>query len=91
MFWSPSPHARSEALGYLIAHRARAVDREEIISAVWHDVAVTDDSLIHAISVIRRALGDNPAQASFIETIPRRGYRFTGHVEPAEDAIQASQ
>ena len=85
----PLPSRALEALGYLIAHRDRAVDREEIISAVWHDVAVTDDSLIHAISVLRRALGDNPAQASFIETIPRRGYRFTGHVEPAEDAVQA--
>ena len=85
----PLPSRALEALAYLIAHRDRAVDREEIISAVWHDVAVTDDSLIHAISVIRRALGDNPAQASFIETIPRRGYRFIGHVEPVEDAVQA--
>ena len=62
----------------------RAVDRDEIIAAVWHDVAVTDDSLIHAVSVIRRALGDDPAHASFIETIPRRGYRFVGHVETVE-------
>ena len=83
------PSRALEALAYLIAHRDRAVDREEIISAVWNDVAVTDDSLIHAISVIRRALGDNPAEASFIETIPRRGYRFIGHVEPAEDAVRA--
>ena len=83
------PSRALEALAYLVAHRDRAVDRDEIIAAAWHDVAVTDDSLIHAISVIRRALGDNPAQASFIETIPRRGYRFTGHVEPAENAVQA--
>ena len=83
------PSRALEALAYLIAHRDRAVDRDEIIAAAWHDVAVTDDSLIHAISVLRRALGDNPAQASFIETIPRRGYRFIGHVEPAEDAVQA--
>ena len=42
-----------------------------------------DDSLIHAISVIRRALGDDAAHASFIETIPRRGYRFMAAVELA--------
>jgi DNA-binding winged helix-turn-helix (wHTH) protein/Tol biopolymer transport system component len=83
------PSRALEALAYLIAHCDRAVDREEIIAAVWHDVAVTDDSLIHAISVIRRALGDDPTQASFIETIPRRGYRFVGHVEPGEQLIQA--
>src|SRR5688572_24437067 len=85
----PLPSRAFDALAYLITHRNRALDRDEIIANVWHDVAVTDDSLIHAISVLRRALGDHPAQASFIETIPRRGYRFTGHVEPAEDAVQA--
>ena len=61
-----------------------SIDRDEIIAAVWHDVAVTDDSLIHAVSVIRRAFGDDPAHASFIETIPRRGYRFVGHVETVD-------
>ena len=81
------PSRALEALAYLVAHRDRAVDRDEIIAAAWHDVAVTDDSLIHAISVIRRALGDDPAQPSFIETIPRRGYRFVGVVEQGEPVI----
>ena len=83
------PSRALEALAYLVAHRDRAVDRDEIIAAAWHDVAVTDDSLIHAISVIRRALGDDPAQPSFIETIPRRGYRFVGVVEQGEPVIPA--
>jgi DNA-binding winged helix-turn-helix (wHTH) protein/Tol biopolymer transport system component len=78
----PLPSRAFDALAYLITHRNRALDRDEIIAAVWHDVAVTDDSLIHAVSVVRRALGDDPSHASFIETIPRRGYRFVGHVEP---------
>jgi eukaryotic-like serine/threonine-protein kinase len=70
-----------DALAYLIAHRDRIVDKDEIIAAVWRDVAVTDDSLVHAISLVRRTLGDDPAHASFIETVPRRGYRFVGSVE----------
>jgi DNA-binding winged helix-turn-helix (wHTH) protein/Tol biopolymer transport system component len=82
------PSRAFEALAYLIAHGDRAVDRDEIIAAVWHDVAVTDDSLIHAISVIRRALGDDPAQPSFIETIPRRGYRFVAQVVPVREFVQ---
>jgi DNA-binding winged helix-turn-helix (wHTH) protein/Tol biopolymer transport system component len=77
----PLPSRALGALAYLIEHRDRLVDREEIIGAVWHDVAVTDDSLIHAVSVLRRALGDDPSHASFIETFPRRGYRFVGTVE----------
>jgi eukaryotic-like serine/threonine-protein kinase len=46
---------------------------------------VTDDSLIHAISVLRRALGDEPHQHKYIETIPRRGYRFVGAVTMDEE------
>jgi DNA-binding winged helix-turn-helix (wHTH) protein/Tol biopolymer transport system component len=82
----PLPSRAFDALAYLVTHRNRALDRDEIIANVWHDVAVTDDSLIHAVSVLRRALGDDPAHASFIETIPRRGYRFVGHVEIVEPA-----
>jgi DNA-binding winged helix-turn-helix (wHTH) protein/Tol biopolymer transport system component len=80
------PSRALAALAYLIEHRDRLVEREEIIAAVWHDVAVTDDSLIHAVSVIRRSLGDDPSHASFIETIPRRGYRFVGTIESMEPA-----
>ena len=47
----PLPSRALEALAYLIAHRDRVVEKDEIIAAVWHDVAVTDDSLIHAVSV----------------------------------------
>jgi DNA-binding winged helix-turn-helix (wHTH) protein/Tol biopolymer transport system component len=82
------PARAVDALAYLIAHRDRMVDKDEIISVVWRDVAVTDDSLIHAVSVIRRVLGDDPVRASFIETIPRRGYRFIGRVEEVEDAVE---
>ena len=70
-----------DVLAYLIARRDRIVGKDEIIAAVWRDVAVTDDSLIHAISLVRRTLGDDPTHASFIETVPRRGYRFVGSVE----------
>jgi DNA-binding winged helix-turn-helix (wHTH) protein/Tol biopolymer transport system component len=87
----PIPSRALDALAYLITHRNRALDRDEIIAHVWRDVAVTDDSLIHAISVLRRALGDDPAHASFIETIPRRGYRFVGQVEIVEPPEPANE
>ena len=80
----PLPSRSVDALAYLVAHRDRVVEKDEIIAAVWHDVAVTDDSLIHAVSVIRRALGDDPGHASFVETVPRRGYRFVAPVEVLE-------
>jgi DNA-binding winged helix-turn-helix (wHTH) protein/Tol biopolymer transport system component len=85
----PLPSRAIDALAYLITHRDRVVEKDEIIAAVWHDVAVTDDSLIHAVSVVRRALGDDPAHAAFVETVPRRGYRFVGEVEFLDQPVGA--
>jgi gluconolactonase len=84
---SPLPARAFDALVYLVSHRVRAVDKDEIIAAVWRDVAVTNDSLIHAVSVLRRVLGDDAGHPTYIETIPRRGYRFIG---PAEELVEPS-
>jgi Tol biopolymer transport system component/DNA-binding winged helix-turn-helix (wHTH) protein len=78
----PLPSRAFDTLAYLIEHRDRCVHKDEIIGAIWNDVVVTDDSLIHAISALRRALGDGRRQPRFIQTVPRRGYRFVGSVEP---------
>lgn len=75
------PSRTFDVLVYLIRHRERSVRKDEIIAAIWDNVIVTDDSLIHAISVLRRALGDEAHQHRYIETIPRRGYRFVGAVQ----------
>src|SRR5690606_39827343 len=87
----PLPSRAFDTLVYLIEHRHRCVRKDEIIGTIWHDVVVTDDSLIHAISVLRRALGDERHQPKFIQTVPRRGYRFIAEVRatpagaPAQD------
>jgi len=49
---------------------------------VWPDTFVTDDVLTRCISELRRALEDDPKEPSFIETIPKRGYRLLQPVEP---------
>lgn len=84
------PARAVDALAYLIAHRDRIVEKDELIAAVWRDVAVTDDSLVHAISVVRRRLGDDATHASFIETVPRRGYRFVGAIDGAAETTAES-
>src|SRR5690606_31994681 len=87
----PLPSRAFDTLVYLIEHRDRCVRKDELVDAIWHDVVVTDDSLIHAISVLRRALGDERHQPKFIRTVPRRGYRFIAEVRatpagaPAQD------
>jgi DNA-binding winged helix-turn-helix (wHTH) protein/Tol biopolymer transport system component len=69
-----------ETLIYLVEHRDRLVEKAELLEAVWKDTFVTENTLVHAIREIRRALGDDRADPRFIQTIPRRGYRFSGDI-----------
>lgn len=59
-------------LVYLARHPGRLLSKDELIEAVWPDVAVTDDSLVQCISELRAALGGGDRQ--LIRTLPRRGY-----------------
>lgn len=81
----PLPSRAFDALLFLIDRRGRIVSKSEIIAAIWDDVAVTDDSLVHVISVLRRELRDDRNNPRFIRTIPRRGYRFIAAVTESEE------
>jgi len=65
-------------LRYFIEHAGRLLDRSELLSEIWGDVHVTDDALRYTIRQIRKALGDNVGTPVFVETTPRRGWRFIG-------------
>jgi len=82
------PSRAFDALVYLLERRERLVQKNELIEAIWTDVVVTDDSLTHAVSVLRRALADERAHPKYIETVPRRGYRFIGAVRTDADATE---
>jgi eukaryotic-like serine/threonine-protein kinase len=69
-----------DTLLVLIQKRDRVVEKEELVKLVWPDTFVSDDSLTHSVSVLRRALGDDSGQPVYIATVPRRGYRFTSPV-----------
>src|SRR5688572_2094222 len=68
----------------LIRHRDRVFTKEELFAAVWPNAYVTEDSLTQNIWAVRRALGDDPAQPTYIATIPRTGYRFIAEVVEVE-------
>ena len=77
-------HLRKKAfqvLVYLLEQRERLVTKDELMTEVWKDTAVTDDALVQCIRDIRRALGDDSHQPRFIKTVPKAGYRFIGAVE----------
>src|SRR5215216_6473483 len=66
----------------LVRNRDRVVSKDELLQLVWPDAFVSEDSLTQSVSVLRRTLGDRSGQPQFIATVPRRGYRFVGVVEP---------
>jgi len=66
---------------YLVARQSALVGKDELFSALWPDVAVTDNALTQAVSELRQALGDDPAKPTYIQTVARRGYRFIAAVE----------
>jgi TolB-like protein/Flp pilus assembly protein TadD len=61
-------------LRYLAENPDRLVTKDELMAAVWPDVAVTDDSLVQCVHDIRRALGDEAH--AVLRTVQRRGYRL---------------
>jgi TolB-like protein/Tfp pilus assembly protein PilF len=69
-----------ETLVVLLKQHGQIIDKETLINAVWHDAFVEEGSLARNISVLRKALGDIHGSIQYIETLPRRGYRFIATV-----------
>jgi DNA-binding winged helix-turn-helix (wHTH) protein/tetratricopeptide (TPR) repeat protein len=67
-------------LQYLVEHAGQLVTKDDLFSAVWPEIAVTDASLAVCLSEIRKALGDAPKKPRYIETVHRLGYRFIAPV-----------
>ncbi|MCP5115143.1 MAG: hypothetical protein GY953_30290, partial [bacterium] len=70
-------------LAVLVERRGEVVTREELRQQLWQDDTFVDfdHGLNTAINKIREALGDSASHPRFVETLPRRGYRFVGAVE----------
>ena len=75
-------------LALLLEHPGKVVTREELRSTLWPaDTFVDfDQSLGTAVSKVRQALGDSADNPSYVETVPRRGYRFVAQVERVGEA-----
>ena len=69
-----------DVLEYLVRHRDRVIDKDELLSAVWPRVVVEANNLTQAVSAIRRALGDSRETPEFVATVAGRGYRFVAAV-----------
>jgi len=77
------PLQPARILGLLVANAGKLVTREEIRRHIWGEAVVDFDAgLNFCLNRIRAALEDDVRSPSYIETLPRRGYRFIAPVEP---------
>jgi TolB-like protein/DNA-binding winged helix-turn-helix (wHTH) protein len=74
----------------LAEHAGEVVSIDDLLNQVWPDVTVAPDSVYQAVTSLRRLLGDDPKQPSYIETVPRLGYRMIATVSPWADPSDAS-
>ena len=72
-----------ETLLALVESHGRIVLKEELMKRLWPDTFVEESNLTFNIQQLRKALGDNARKPIYVETIPRRGYRFIAGVEIA--------
>ena len=64
----------------LVENSGRLVEKEELMRAVWPEQFVEEGNLNKNVSMLREALGESPASPTYIETEPKRGYRFVAEV-----------
>ena len=69
-----------ETLSLLVQNSGRVLEKEEMMKSIWPDRFVGEATLAQNVFTLRRVLGERPNQAHYIETVPRRGYRFIGRV-----------
>jgi Tol biopolymer transport system component/DNA-binding winged helix-turn-helix (wHTH) protein len=78
-----------ETLLALLRGGGRVMSKEELIKEIWQDTFVGEATLAQNVFTLRKALGEAEGGKSYIETVPRRGYRFAARAREVHD--EASQ
>src|SRR5690348_2224412 len=89
---SPVPLAPKtfDLLEVLVERHGRLVEKDELLRLVWPDTVVEESNLSYNVSVLRKALGDGNEVGRFIETVPKRGYRFVAPVTEHRHEVLAA-
>jgi DNA-binding winged helix-turn-helix (wHTH) protein/TolB-like protein len=84
-----------DLLQVLVENQGHLLQKEELLRRVWPDAAVEENNLTVTVSALRKAFGEGPADRQYIETVPRRGYRFVADLrvpdQPAAPARRPSR
>ncbi len=79
-----------QMLRFFVANPAVLLTKDEILDNVWGDICVSEAQVKEYVHDLRAALGDDPRQPRFIETIRGRGYRFLGGISIISDSESAA-
>jgi DNA-binding winged helix-turn-helix (wHTH) protein/Tfp pilus assembly protein PilF len=83
----PLPTSAFDLLVRLVEEAGAIISRTSLLASVWPHATVGENSINQAVAAIRRALDEDPARPTYIETVTGRGYRFASEVRtegPAE-------
>jgi pimeloyl-ACP methyl ester carboxylesterase/DNA-binding winged helix-turn-helix (wHTH) protein len=81
----PIPPKAFDILVALIENTGRVLGKEELMQIIWPDTFVEQANLAVTISLVRKTLGERPGGGQYIETTPRRGYRFAAAVREVSE------
>jgi TolB-like protein/predicted negative regulator of RcsB-dependent stress response len=74
-----------DTLLVLLRNSGHLVEKNQLMSEVWPSTYVEEQNLTQNISILRKVLSDGTAASNYIETVPRRGYRFLVSVRRVSD------
>src|SRR4051812_43225169 len=75
-----------EMLLALVENSGRVMGKDELLRTVWRDSYVEEANLSNNVFLLRKVLGEDKDGRRFIETVPRRGYRFVADITEVEEA-----
>ena len=75
----------------LLRNSQKLLAKDELLTAVWGDTAVSENSLARSIALLRRLLGDEARDPRFIETVATVGYRWVSKVEVSEETTSEAE
>jgi DNA-binding winged helix-turn-helix (wHTH) protein/TolB-like protein/Tfp pilus assembly protein PilF len=78
-----------DTLAVLVENSGHVVEKSELMEQLWPNSFVEESSLTQNISLLRRALAEGGDESQYIETIPKRGYRFIASVTEVEESADA--
>jgi TolB-like protein/DNA-binding winged helix-turn-helix (wHTH) protein/Tfp pilus assembly protein PilF len=82
------PPKAFDTLVLMVRNSGHLMEKDELIRTLWPDSFVEEGSLSNSIFLLRKALGEDP---QYIETVPKRGYRFVGPVRCLPDGVRGDQ